>query len=32
LHEPASLCAPFVLRLHDERRFQALYSSFPVLH
>ena len=32
LHEPASLCAPFVLRLHHERGFQALDGSFPVLY
>ncbi len=32
LQIPASPCAPFVLRLHDERRFQLLNSAFPVLH
>jgi len=32
LQKPASPCAPFVLRLHDQRRLQLLDGTFSVLH
>ena len=32
IHKPISLCAPFVLRLHHQRRLELLDSAFPLLH